>query len=174
MRTLRHYDQSGLLQPSGRTSGGHRLYDPDNVARLYRILALRRLRFGLADIRALLDDPEWDMAEMVSRHAAETERALAATARLSTHLLSITRVIDSSGQASSDDLFTIMEEMTMLDSPVRGTTTLLVYDDLPAAHAFLIETFGLTGGPIERSPNADGGTRRGLRRRPGVVVTPQW
>lgn len=153
VRTLRHYDQSGLLQPSGRTSGGHRLYDPDNVARLYRILALRRLRFGLADIRALLDDPEWDMAAMVSRHAAETERALAATARLSTHLRAITHVIDNSGHASSDDLFTIMEEMTMLDSPVRGTTTLLVYDDLPAAHAFLIETFGLTGGPIERSPD---------------------
>ena len=62
VRTLRHYDQTGLLHPSGQTSGGHRLYDHANVVRLYRILALRRLRFSLAEIRSLLDDPDWDLA----------------------------------------------------------------------------------------------------------------
>jgi DNA-binding transcriptional MerR regulator len=47
------------------------------VLRLYRILALRRLRFSLAEIRSLLDDPQWDLASMVARHAKETDRVKA-------------------------------------------------------------------------------------------------
>lgn len=153
VRTLRHYDQTGLLHPSGQTSGGHRLYDHANVVRLYRILALRRLRFSLAEIRSLLDDPDWDLASMVTRHAEETDRGLAAAARLSTHLRSITSEIARTGDTSPDQLFSIMEEMTMLDTPIRSTTTLLVYNDLPAAHAYLIDTFGLTAGSLERDPD---------------------
>lgn len=34
MRTLRHYDQTGLLHPFGQTADGHRLYDQANVVRL--------------------------------------------------------------------------------------------------------------------------------------------
>lgn len=153
VRTLRHYDQTGLLHPSGQTSGGHRLYDHANVVRLYRMLALRRLRFSLAEIRSLLDDPDWDLAPMVTRHAEETDRGLAAAARLSTQLRSIIREIARTGDTSPGRLFSIMEDMTMLDTPIRSTTTLLVYDDLPAAHAYLANTFGLTPGSLERDPD---------------------
>ena len=153
VRTLRHYDQTGLLRPAGQTAGGHRLYDRDNVLRLYRILALRRLRFSLAEIRSLLDDPQWDLASMVARHAEETDRGIAAAARLSAHLRAIAGEIGGSGDASPDTLFRIMEEMSMLDTPIRSTTTLLVYDDLPAAHMYLIDTFGLTAGSLECDPD---------------------
>lgn len=153
VRTLRHYDQTGLLTPSGQTAGGHRLYDRANVVRLYRILALRRLRFSLAEIRSLLDDPGWDLTSMVARHAEQTERSRAAAVRLSAHLRVITGEIANAGDASPDRLFTIMEEMTMLDTPIRNTTTLLVYDDVAAAHAYLIDTFGLTAGALELGPD---------------------
>ncbi len=36
-----------------------------------------------------------------------------------------------------------------LESTTVGTSTLLVYDDVPAAHAYLVEVFGLTPGPVE-------------------------
>jgi DNA-binding transcriptional MerR regulator/uncharacterized glyoxalase superfamily protein PhnB len=153
VRTLQYYDQTGLLHPSGQTAGGHRLYDHANVVRLYRILALRRLRFTLGEIRSLLDDPDWDLASMVARHAAETDRGLAVAARLSTHLRAIKGEIMRTGAASIEQLFPIMEEMTMLDTPIRGTTTLLVYDNLTDAHAYLIDTFGLTAGALEIGPD---------------------
>lgn len=153
VRTLRHYDQTGLLHPSTQTAGGHRLYDHANVVRLYRILALRRLRFTLAEIRSLLDDPDWDLASMVARHAAETDRGLAAAARLSTHLRAINSEIARTGAASPEHLFTIMEEMTMLETPIRSTTTLLVYENLNEAHAYLTDTFRLTAGPLELGPD---------------------
>ena len=41
VRTLRHYDEIGLLVPSARSGAGYRLYDDGDVRRLYRILALR-------------------------------------------------------------------------------------------------------------------------------------
>jgi len=38
-RTLRHYEQIGLLIPSARTDAGHRVYNAEDVTRLYQILA---------------------------------------------------------------------------------------------------------------------------------------
>ena len=51
VRALRHYDHVGLLVPESRSFGGHRRYSEGDVERLYRIVALRRLGFGLATSR---------------------------------------------------------------------------------------------------------------------------
>lgn len=55
VRTLHHYDEIGLLTPSGRSESGYRLYSRDDVARLHGIQALRHLGLPLADIAGLLD-----------------------------------------------------------------------------------------------------------------------
>ena len=54
VRTLHHYDEIGLLEPSTRTAAGHRAYSPGNVERLREVLAYRRLGFGLREIADLL------------------------------------------------------------------------------------------------------------------------
>lgn len=54
VRALHHYDELGLLVPCERTGSGHRLYAEEDVRRLYRILALRRLGFPLDEIASLL------------------------------------------------------------------------------------------------------------------------
>lgn len=55
VRTLHHYDEIGLLMPSGRTGSGYRLYSRDDVARLHGIQALRHLGLPLKDIAELLE-----------------------------------------------------------------------------------------------------------------------
>src|SRR3954468_8096229 len=55
VRTLHHYDEIGLLKPSGRSESGYRLYGEDDVARLHAIQALRHLGLPLAEIGPLLD-----------------------------------------------------------------------------------------------------------------------
>ncbi len=57
VRTLHHYDQVGLVQPSGRTVAGHRLYDAGDVQRLYQVVALRALGLSLEAVRAVLAGP---------------------------------------------------------------------------------------------------------------------
>jgi DNA-binding transcriptional MerR regulator len=57
VRTLRHYDDLGLLKPAYvDPATGYRRYTPDQVLRLHRILVLRDLGVPLAAIGRLLDD----------------------------------------------------------------------------------------------------------------------
>src|SRR6476660_2197765 len=49
VRTLHHYDEIGLLKPSGRSESRYRLYGEDDVARLHAIQALRHLGLPLLD-----------------------------------------------------------------------------------------------------------------------------
>ena len=57
VRTLHHYDETGLLQPSGRTAAGYRIYSPQDLQRLQRVLFYRELGFGLDTIAVIVDDP---------------------------------------------------------------------------------------------------------------------
>lgn len=54
-RTLRHYDDLGLLRPSRVGHNGYRYYDDGSLVRLQRILLLRQLGLGLDAIRVVLD-----------------------------------------------------------------------------------------------------------------------
>ena len=60
VRTLHHYDRIGLLKPSARTDAGYRLYDEADLARLQQVLFFRELEFPLADIRRIVDSPDFD------------------------------------------------------------------------------------------------------------------
>lgn len=54
LRTLRHYDEVGLLRPSGRTTGGFRLYTEQDVERLFLIRRMKPLGFTLDQMGELL------------------------------------------------------------------------------------------------------------------------
>jgi DNA-binding transcriptional MerR regulator len=56
-RSIRYYEEVGLLAPAARSEGAYRLYDPDDVARLQFIKGLRDdAGFSLAEIGQLLED----------------------------------------------------------------------------------------------------------------------
>jgi DNA-binding transcriptional MerR regulator len=57
VRTLHHYDEIGLLEPGRRNTAGYRLYAPEELRRLQRILFYRELGFGLDAIAVILADP---------------------------------------------------------------------------------------------------------------------
>lgn len=74
VRALHHYDKLGLLVPSERTEGGHRLYAEEDVRRLYRILALRQVGLPLTEIASLLDGEDPGLTAIVRRHLERVER----------------------------------------------------------------------------------------------------
>ncbi|MGW7206672.1 MerR family transcriptional regulator [Streptomyces sp. NPDC054837] len=55
LRTIRHYEDAGLVIPSARSQGGFRLYTESDVARLMVIRRMKPLGFTLDEMRALLD-----------------------------------------------------------------------------------------------------------------------
>lgn len=67
VRTLHHYDEVGLLSPSGRTSAGYRRYDDADLQRLQLVLYYRELGFPLEEITAIIDDPAADPAAHLRR-----------------------------------------------------------------------------------------------------------
>jgi MerR family copper efflux transcriptional regulator len=55
LRTIRHYEETGLVIPSARSQGGFRLYTEADVARLMVIRRMKPLGFTLEEMHALLE-----------------------------------------------------------------------------------------------------------------------
>jgi MerR family transcriptional regulator, thiopeptide resistance regulator len=155
VRALHHYDHIGLLTPSRRSAAGHRLYTADDVARLYRISLLRRLGFPLGQIASVLEDPQWNLSAAIARHLEHTQRRAAVAAQLCARLSRMAAELGRHEGPSPAQLLSTLEEMTMLDGAIHSTTSLLVYDNLEAAHEYLVRVYGLDAGPIERGPGGN-------------------
>jgi len=78
-RTLRYYEEMGLLPPTGRTEGNYRRYSDDDIHRLEHIKKLRDLLgFSLADIRDMLEvDDERGVLKEAYRHETEAATKIA-------------------------------------------------------------------------------------------------
>ena len=70
VRTLRHYDAIGLLEPAKVTQAGYRLYDELAVARLEQILYFRELGFALDEIKKIMSSPAYDAAQAMQKQRA--------------------------------------------------------------------------------------------------------
>ena len=55
LRTIRYYEEVGVVPPSGRTAGGFRLYTGDDIERLRLVKQMKPLDFSLDEMRDLLD-----------------------------------------------------------------------------------------------------------------------
>jgi MerR family Zn(II)-responsive transcriptional regulator of zntA len=56
MRTIRYYEQRGLIEPARRTKGGFRLYQEEEVHKLHLIRRLKVLDMPLAQVKAFFDE----------------------------------------------------------------------------------------------------------------------
>jgi MerR family transcriptional regulator, repressor of the yfmOP operon len=73
-RTLRYWEELGLIRPSGYRGRGERLYSPADMARASRIKELQELLgFSLAEVRVVLDTEDVDVLDRVRSeyHAGE-------------------------------------------------------------------------------------------------------
>ena len=60
IRTLRYYDEIGLLNPTELTKAGYRLYDNKALEKLQEIMFFRELEIPLTDIKKIMDNPNYD------------------------------------------------------------------------------------------------------------------
>lgn len=73
-RTLRYYDQLGLLRPAKTVSGGCRVYGQAEVDRLQQILFYREMGLKLEEIGRILDAPGYDPAQSLRAHLSSLLR----------------------------------------------------------------------------------------------------
>lgn len=67
-RTLRYYDEIGLLKPARISAAGYRLYGPAEVDKLQQILFYRELGMNLKDIKEIVNAPSFDRVKALEEH----------------------------------------------------------------------------------------------------------
>jgi DNA-binding transcriptional MerR regulator len=67
-RTLHYYDELGLLRPAALGDNGYRHYGESEVLRLQQILFYRELGLSLEEIRAILEQPDFDLLQALESH----------------------------------------------------------------------------------------------------------
>ncbi len=82
VRTLHHWDERGLLVPSGRSTSDYRLYSPDDLRRLLQIQHLKSLGLSLDEVGAALDADDFDARAVLEDHITEVEQRIDAEQHL--------------------------------------------------------------------------------------------
>lgn len=116
VRTLHHYDELGLLSPSVRSDAGYRLYGPADVARLYRILALRQLGLPLTDIGASLANEGEALPALIERQIQALDSKIAEATALRDRLDRLHAAMTHGTEPELADWLNTLELMTMYDN----------------------------------------------------------
>lgn len=76
IRTLRYYDEIGLLPPTTITEAGYRLYDENALEKLQEILFFKELELPLNEIRDMMNRPDYNKQQALStqKHLLECKR----------------------------------------------------------------------------------------------------
>lgn len=74
IRTLRYYDEIGLLKPTKLTESGYRLYDNKALEQLQEIMFFRELEIPLMDIKKIMENPNYDKEQVLLAQKSFLER----------------------------------------------------------------------------------------------------
>ncbi|MDT9000836.1 MerR family transcriptional regulator [Paucibacter sp. APW11] len=99
VRALHHYEELGLLRPSGRSEAGYRQYNEADVRRLHRLLALRQTGLALKDIGPLLDGEDPPLREVLAQQIGQIEAQMVRQRALLDALQHVARRADMSEAA---------------------------------------------------------------------------
>ena len=148
-RTLRYYEELGLLRSSERLVGGHRVYASEDLRRLYRISLLRQLGLPLSDIAAELGEHSHSLSDTIGQHIGQVDQRLAALGRHRERMITLRDSL-ATGSPTDEELLDMLHDMTEIDHGLTQRLTLLVYDDVEAVHDHLVAVFGFGPGTITR------------------------
>ncbi len=118
VRTLRYYEEIGLIMPTERTASGHRLYGLAAVERLQQIRSLQQLGLTLSEVDALLRGTDVSPQRIVADHLSQVRAQRDALSALENQLQRLAQLIeqDSRNDAQAVELFlSTMEAMTMYE-----------------------------------------------------------
>lgn len=108
-KTIRYYEEIGVLPPPPRSSSGYRDYDAEAASRLGFIRAAQSVGLSLGEIREVLavrdkgQQPCVHVTGLIEQHAADLAERIAALQRMQQDLHRMARKARQSHPGSSDD-----------------------------------------------------------------------
>ncbi|MGW2564148.1 MerR family transcriptional regulator [Streptomyces sp. NPDC001514] len=157
-RTLRHYDEIGLLPPARIGPGGHRYYEERQLLRLQQILVLRALSLGLSEIGRILAAQVDELEALRGHH----RRLLAERDRLDALAGTVARTITELDQSRKDG-----RPMTSINRPEN-----LFEGVRPAQYGESLRDFPELAGEVERrtSTMSEAEIEAGHRERTAQMI----
>lgn len=115
VRTLRYYDQIGLLTPSRRMDNGYRLYNEEDIKRLQQILSLRQIGLTLDQIQSSFEEHRFSMGDVVQLQMDQLREQIDNQQQLLKRLEEIHKSIQAQQDVSVERLLKIIEVMNMIE-----------------------------------------------------------
>ena len=115
-RTIKYYEELGLVSPENRSPGGFRLYNASDIERLRRILRLKGMGFSLAAIREFLAVRDAAQEATRERVLAETTEHLRSREREVAQRIAKTREDLKSAEALREEL---RRDISLCESRMR-------------------------------------------------------
>lgn len=143
-RTIRYYDQRGLLKPESRSEEGYRLYGSDALLRMQRITMLKFAGFSLGEIRDALEVTEqenlWqllsDQKQLITQRIEQLEE--------------IVNLLDELSQADASDPGTLARSMQLVRKINHSVRSYQVFQQNGAANLYPWEFDRMQMKPGER------------------------
>lgn len=107
MRTIRYYEERGLIEPVRRTKGGFRLYEEEELRKLHLIRSLQVLDMPLAQVKAFFDERQQGrtaaeiapaLQDVLREHLREMERRVAQYRAMQESARETIEILDSCGR----------------------------------------------------------------------------
>jgi DNA-binding transcriptional MerR regulator/ADP-ribose pyrophosphatase YjhB (NUDIX family) len=177
-RTLRYYDEIGLLCPARVGANGYRYYERDQLMRLQQILLLRELGLDLATIGGVVD-AEHDPAEALRRHHRRLLDEWGRLHRLAATVATTIEHLEAGTDMPAENLFEAMtpERAEYLAGLPKKRTAAgaLFSDDL--GRTLLVEPtyrphWLLPGGVVAADESPLAATERAIRHELGLPLEP--
>jgi len=105
VRTLRFYDETGLLKPARYSDSGYRLYEEPQLLMLQQILFYRELGFELKDIGGILGHADFEKVTALRSHRKILQEKLARTRTLIETVEKTVRHLEGKKKMKSEDMF---------------------------------------------------------------------
>ena len=115
VRTLHHYEQTGLLLPSARSAAGYRLYNLADVQRLHMIQALAKAGLELAESRDCLDQRALSLAELLDGQITLLDKQLRSIHTLRNRLVELRTGLTDDATPDLESWLQTLELMNMYD-----------------------------------------------------------
>lgn len=113
-KTIRYYEQCGLITPVKELKRGRefRDYDEEAMTRLRSIVVLRRLRFSIEEIQRIFEEPD-SIAEICDVHRQQMSEEIALMTDICALLEEISQEEITDGQSLSEEIETRWKKMTL-------------------------------------------------------------
>jgi len=115
VRTLHHYEHTGLLQPSARSAAGYRLYNLADIQRLHMIQMLAKAGLELAAIKDFLEQQTLTLPELLNAQIVSLEQQMRSIDTLLDQLIALRTELRAGSEPDLESWLHTLELMNMYD-----------------------------------------------------------